>query len=1195
MPKDNLPNDTSDAGKEIPVGSAGRPSLGVGAGSSGLAIGGAEVQTQMFRSLADNSLEFIGMCDLAFKPFYVNEAGMKLVGLDSLEQACAVKVQDFFFPEDQRYVSEDFFPKVLREGRGEVEIRFRHFKTGAAVWVIYNVFQVLDAQGRVSGYATVSRNITRRKQAEEAVRSAALFPEQNPFPVLRMDSEGKLLFANRGSAQLLKEWHWSVGAPVQEEVRERVRTVLAVGDAEEWEASIGGRTVSFVLMPIKDQGYVNLYGRDVTEQKRAEEALGESEERVRLAVGAAELGTWDYSPVSGVLKWDARCKELFGLPPEAEVTYETFLAGLHPDDRARAHEVVQSALDHAGGGHFDIEYRTVGLQDGGTLRWVRATGRAFFNDAGRATRFVGTVQDVTERKLAEEALREERDFSTAVLETAGALVVVLDTSGRIRRFNRACAVLTGYAEEEVLGKPVWLFIPPEDVEGVRQEWSTLSTLSALSAGVRKSSHENHWLTKDGTRRLIEWSNTVLLGANGEIQHVIGTGLDITEQRRSQEALRKNEARWNAAIENFAEAAIIATESENIIYWNPAARRMHGFTSPAEGIEPLTQTPRTFELWTPDGSRLLNLDEWPMRRIKRGEKVHGVELRLRRPDQGWERFVSYSGTMVETAGEKLIFLSVHDLTEQREAEQALRESEEQFRSLADSMLNLAWRANADGYLTWYNRRWYEYTGTTPAEMEGWGWQSVHHPEVLPRVLAQWKASIAAGEPFEMEFPLRGADGRFRNFLTRAQPLKDAQGRVTRWFGTNTDITEQKRFQAELERLVAERTARLQELVGELEHFSYTITHDLKSPLRAMRGFAEIAAQLSSQGEAKPFLEKISTAAERMDRLIADALSYSRSVGQELPLEDVDAGALLRGILDSYPQFQPWKAQIQVEGRLPVLLGNEAGLTQCFSNLLGNAVKFVKPGEKPEIRVWATERGEWVRIWVEDKGIGISKEMLPRVFDMFARGSKDYEGTGIGLALVRKVVQRMGGRVGVESEAGKGSRFWIELGRGEAKPVFAPATAQQPAGNGAVLYVEDEESDAMFMERAFAEKGLGEKLRVVGTGRAAIDYLSGSGEFADREKYPVPALVLLDLNLPQVSGFGVLEWIRNHPDYARLPVVVFSSSTREDDRTKARELGANHFVAKPSSGLEFGKVVDGLGRWCLRSSVANGSGAEGSRGG
>jgi PAS domain S-box-containing protein len=226
--------------------------------------------------------------------------------------------------------------------------------------------------------------------------------------------------------------------------------------------------------------------------------------------------------------------------------------------------------------------------------------------------------------------------------------------------------------------------------------------------------------------------------------------------------------------------------------------------------------------------------------------------------------------------------------------------------------------------------------------------------------------------------------------------------------------------------------------------------------------------------------------------------------------------------------------------------------------------------------------WVRFWVEDQGIGISKEMLPRVFDMFSRASKDYEGTGIGLALVRKVVQRMGGKVGVVSEEGKGSRFWFELKDGEEKQsairLAGPARAEGTAGEATVLYVEDEESDAVFMGRAFGQKGLGGNLQVVSDGRAAIEYLSGSGKYGDRQKHPAPTLVLLDLNLPQVSGFEVLAWIRNNPDYARMPVVVFSSSTRADDRLKAEQLGANEFVAKPSSGIEFGKVVEHLqGSW------------------
>jgi PAS domain S-box-containing protein len=328
-----------------------------------------------------------------------------------------------------------------------------------------------------------------------------------------------------------------------------------------------------------------------------------------------------------------------------------------------------------------------------------------------------------------------------------------------------------------------------------------------------------------------------------------------------------------------------------------------------------------------------------------------------------------------------------------------------------------------------------------------WRHGIHPEDVGRVLAALQAHFEGKtECFAEEYRVRRKDGSWMWVADRGLARRDGTGQLVRMAGSETEITQQKEFQAELERLVAERTARLQELVGELEHFSYTITHDMRAPLRAMRGFAEMASSACDEKgdrELKGFLGKISTSAERMDALIRDALNYSRAVRQELPLEDVDAGALLRGMLDTYPEFQPDRARIRFESRLPVVVANAAGLTQIFSNLLGNAVKFVKPGQIPEVRISAERRAGWVRIWVQDQGIGIPKPMLPRVFDMFSRGSRDYEGTGIGLALVRKVAQRMGGRVGVESKEGEGSRFWVDLqlgqsesGTGEAEPPSGP---------------------------------------------------------------------------------------------------------------------------------------------------------------
>lgn len=267
----------------------------------------------------------------------------------------------------------------------------------------------------------------------------------------------------------------------------------------------------------------------------------------------------------------------------------------------------------------------------------------------------------------------------------------------------------------------------------------------------------------------------------------------------------------------------------------------------------------------------------------------------------------------------------------------------------------------------------------------------------------------------------------------------------------------------QRQLESRTAKLQEMINELEHISYAIVHDMRAPLRAMRGFAELLEneneQLSPE-ERKLFLKNISEAALRLDYLIRDVLTYNRTVLRRTSLHPVDLDSLLRGILDSYPNFNSGKATFEIEGTLPTVIGNEALLTQCFSNLLDNSLKFVLPETRPHVRIWAEPlpAGEspppelsinradshknhltaeaFTRIWIEDNGIGIPEDVKPRLFRMFQRFTHDQNGTGIGLAIVHKVVEQMGGTIGLFSEPGKGTRFWVVLQR--ASETAQPST-------------------------------------------------------------------------------------------------------------------------------------------------------------
>ena len=259
--------------------------------------------------------------------------------------------------------------------------------------------------------------------------------------------------------------------------------------------------------------------------------------------------------------------------------------------------------------------------------------------------------------------------------------------------------------------------------------------------------------------------------------------------------------------------------------------------------------------------------------------------------------------------------------------------------------------------------------------------------------------------------------------------------------------------ELERLVLERTEKLRETVADLEGFSYSVVHDLRAPLRGMHGFASLLRESCAgklEAEELSYLERIETSAARMDLLIQDVLNYTRVLRSEATLATVELDRLVRDIIATYPDWQEPKAIIRIEGKLPAVIGHEGFLTQCVSNLLGNSIKFVAPGTIPRVRIWAEElrptaaptpaRGEaWVRVWFEDNGIGIAPGDRDRVFRLFERinPAQQFEGTGIGLTIVRKAIQRLGGRVDFESEPGRGSKFWLEMKKAPARAAALPA--------------------------------------------------------------------------------------------------------------------------------------------------------------
>jgi PAS domain S-box-containing protein len=361
-----------------------------------------------------------------------------------------------------------------------------------------------------------------------------------------------------------------------------------------------------------------------------------------------------------------------------------------------------------------------------------------------------------------------------------------------------------------------------------------------------------------------------------------------------------------------------------------------------------------------------------------------------------------------------------LTEIQKRDTALLESEEQFRTLANSVPQLAWMAEPDGYIFWYNRRWYEYTGTTPEQTKGWNWQSLHDPNVLPEVLEKWRASLETGRPFEMVFPLRGADGSLRDFLTIVVPVHDAQGRVVRWFGTNTDITEQRR---------SEEALRRSEKLAATGRLAASIAHEINNPLEAVSNLLYLARKQPAKAET--YLKIADEEVDRIAQITKHTLGFYRDSSTPVGLEISD---ILHGVLGLYNGKLKFKKVVVIERyRKPAeIIGYAGELRQVFANLVINAIEAL--GEGGTLVIKASKGRDWkiggaagVRVSLMDNGAGIDRAKISRIFDPFYTTKGDV-GTGLGLWLTQNLVRKHGGSIKVRSrtDAGrKGTIFSIFL--------------------------------------------------------------------------------------------------------------------------------------------------------------------------
>ncbi|HEX8547384.1 MAG TPA: PAS domain S-box protein [Cytophagaceae bacterium] len=720
---------------------------------------------------------------------------------------------------------------------------------------------------------------------------------------------------------------------------------------------------------------------------------------------------------------------------------------VHPEDLPKLAER-NDALAHAEDGEIVESEMRVRHAKGG-WRWLFTKTTVFKRLAdGTVSETLSISIDITEKKNAEERLKstqkellklnnhleEKVNERTAELEIKAndfkfladampQIVYTSDAEGKLLYINQQWIDYTGMPAEET--KKNW-FKPifPDDV-------------AKLADGFQKSKESGNGLEIEYRIRrldgLYRWNLGRIIPMKNEAGRItswIGTATDIHERKQFEETLSESEARFRAIADEAPAFIFIAGANANVEFLNKTWLDFSGMT------EEQAMGRTSVDISHPDDRDII-MKTYDY--AYKHREPYSFEIRQKGKDGNY-RWILWKGIPRYLKGSFIGMMGIGvDIHERKHAEQALIESEEKFRAMADNISQLAWMADGEGFIFWYNQRWYDYTGTTIDLVKGYGWEKVHHENHVQRVVDFVKEAWVKGDPWQLEFPLRRHDGAWHWFLTRAVPIKDHEGNIVRWFGTNTDIQEQKiaieglgKAKQQLQVMnyeLSNKNEELRKTNNDLDSFIYTASHDLKSPISNIEGLITalpetLSEEIRNREDYVSIMQMIQHSINRFKNTIeelADVTKVQKNIAEDEV--DIDVCKVIEDVKDGLStEIALNRATVNLDfNACQIIHYSKRNFRSIIYNLVSNAIKYKAHDRDPIINIRTANSEGYIILTVEDNGLGVEESKIPQMFRMFKRLHDHVEGSGIGLYIVKRMIENNGGRIKVKSEVGKGTTF------------------------------------------------------------------------------------------------------------------------------------------------------------------------------